>query len=230
MNSIRRAAGLKRNETPKSGRSHRYGLRFAVVNAVAALAAFAAWAGDAPRIVVVGDSLSAGYGLPPGQSFPAQLQGALDARGVKGEIVNAGVSGDTTAGGLARLDWVLKDKPDAVILELGANDGLRALDPAQTYANLDRIMSRLEAAKIPVLLAGMKAPANLGREYGAEFEAMYPRLAERHHAELYPFFLDGAAADPALNQADGIHPNAQGVGVIVGKMLPYVLRLIGASG
>jgi len=209
---------------------HRYGPLFAVVNALAALALAAPLlAATPPKIVVLGDSLTAGYGLPLDQAFPARLEQALAAHGVAARVVSAGVSGDTSAGGLARIDSMLEQHPDAVILELGANDGLRGLDPRDTYANLDAILARLDAAKVPVLIAGMKAPPNLGRQYGDEFEAVYPRLAELHGALLYPFFLDGVAADPALNQRDGMHPNAEGVAVVVKRILPYVLRLIGRA-
>lgn len=180
------------------------------------------------RIVAFGDSLTAGYGLSEADSFPTRLQEALTAHGIKAEVVNAGVSGDTTAGGRARIDWALKEHADAFILELGANDGLRGLDPKETFANLDAVMDRLDAAKIPVLIAGMKAPPNLGRDYGAEFESVYSRLAEKHHAPLYPFFLDGVAADPKLTQADGLHPTAEGAKIIAERISPYVLRLIGA--
>jgi len=210
-------------------RPHRYGPIFALVNALTVPVAAAAPAAT-QTIVVLGDSLTAGYGLAADQTFPARLQEALAARGVAAQVVNAGVSGDTTAGGLTRIDWVLKERPDAVIVELGGNDGLRGLDPKQSFANLDAILEKLDAAKIPVLIAGMKAPPNLGREYGAEFESIYARLAERHNAAFYPFFLDGVAADPALNQKDGLHPNPEGVAIIVEKITPFVLRLIGASG
>lgn len=202
----------------------------AIVNACAAavlLFASASHAVAPPRIVVLGDSLTAGYGLEPGQSFPAQLQAALNDRIIAVQVINAGVSGDTTAGGLARLDWVLKDNPDAVIVELGANDGLRGLDPAETYANLDAIVVRLRDENIRVLVAGMKAPPNLGREYGAEFNAVYPRLAEAHGVMLYPFFLEGVAGNPGLTQSDGLHPTVKGVARIVRRILPYVLELLG---
>ncbi len=198
--------------------------------ALALLLAGPLYAAAPPKIVVLGDSLTAGYGLRLDQAFPARLQQALTAKGVAAEVVNAAVSGDTTAGGVARIDRVLRQNPDAVILELGANDGLRGLEPKQSYAHLDAILDRLEAKKIPVLLIGMRAPPNLGREYGTEFESIYTKLAARHHAALYPFFLDGVAADPALNQQDGMHPNPKGVNVIVEHILPYVMRLIGAPG
>lgn len=198
--------------------------------AVALLIAAPLRAAAPPKIVILGDSLTAGYGLPLDQAFPMRLQAALAAKGVVAEVVSAGVSGDTTAGGLARVDRVLQENPSAVIVELGANDGLRGLEPEQSYAHLDAILERLDAKNIPVLIAGMKAPPNLGREYGTEFESIYARLAERHHAALYPFFLDGVAADAALTQADGLHPNASGVKVIVDRILPYVMRLVGGPG
>ena len=198
--------------------------------ALALLLAGPLYAAAPPKIVVLGDSLTAGYGLRLDQAFPARLQQALTAKGIAAEVVNAAVSGDTTAGGAARIDRVLRQNPDAVILELGANDGLRGLEPEQSYAHLDAILDQLDAKKIPVLIAGMKAPPNLGREYGHEFESIYARLAERHHAALYPFFLDGVAADAALTQADGLHPNASGVRVIVDRILPYVMRLVDGPG
>ena len=191
------------------------------------LLALAAEAAAQPKIVVLGDSLTAGYGLAPDQSFPAQLQAALDTESIAAKVINAGVSGDTTAGGLARLDWVLKDDPDAVIVELGANDGLRGLDPSESYANLDAIVTKLRKRDIKVLIAGMLAPPNLGKEYGAAFNAIYPRLARIHSVALYPFFLDGTAGNRELTQADGLHPTADGVAAIVQRILPYVLKLLG---
>ncbi len=178
------------------------------------------------RIAVLGDSLTAGYGLPVGDAFPSRLEAALRAEGIAVEVLSAGVSGDTTAGGRARLDWVLADRPDAVIVELGANDGLRGIDPEATFANLDAIVARLKAERIAVLLAGMRAPPNLGREYGAAFNDIYPRLAAKHGVPLYPFFLAGVAARPELNQTDGMHPNARGVAVIVERIAPHVKRLL----
>lgn len=179
------------------------------------------------RLLVLGDSLAAGYGLPVEQAFPARLQIALGAAGYAIEVINAGVSGDTTAGGLARLDWALGNPtPAFAIVELGANDALRGLDPARSYDNLDRIVTRLHARGVKVLLAGMKAPRNLGRDYAGEFDAIYPRLAAKHGVPLYDFFLEGVAADPGLNQRDGIHPNARGVEVIVQRILPHVKRLL----
>ena len=229
-----------RIEKCDGGPFHRYGGKFLYFNAItAALAvilvlssAFAQAASPvlSPRIVALGDSLTAGYGLQAEDSFPSKLEQALHAKGVQATVINAGVSGDTTAGGLARLDWVMKDKPDAVILELGANDGLRGFDPKEMEKNLDAILTRLHAAKIPVLIAGMRAPPNLGRDYGVEYESVFKTVADKHHAPLYPFFLDGSAGNPELTQQDGLHPTAKGVDVIVGKILPAVLRLIGAGG
>jgi acyl-CoA thioesterase-1 len=178
------------------------------------------------RLLVLGDSLTAGYGLPSAQAFPVRLEAALRAKGVAVTVINAGVSGDTTAGGLARLDWSLADKPTHVIVALGANDMLRGLDPAQARRNLDQIMTRLRAEKLPVLIAGMLASRTLGAAYQAEFDGMYPALAKQHGAALYPFFLDGVATDPALNQNDGLHPNARGVEVIVERILPSVMTLL----
>ncbi|WP_245319186.1 arylesterase [Consotaella salsifontis] len=173
-------------------------------------------------IVAFGDSLSAGYGVGPGESFPEQLQAALTADGVDAKVINAGVSGDTTTGGLARLDWSVPEDVDLVIVELGANDALRGVDPAIAEKNLDAILTRLGERHLKVLLAGMMAPPNMGQDYAARFNAIYPKLAEKHGVPLYPFFLDGVAADRTLNQADGMHPNPQGVKIIVKRMLPAV--------
>lgn len=180
-------------------------------------------------ILAFGDSLVAGFGLGSADGFTAKLEAALKAKGVQARIVNAGLSGDTTAGGLARLYWALEPKPDFAIVELGGNDGLRGLDPAQTRANLDAILTKLKAKGVPVLFAGMLAPPNMGPDYGKAFNALYPALAQKHGVLFYPFFLDGVAANPALNQADGIHPNAKGVDIIVERILPLVLKLIGRS-
>ncbi|MGQ0484614.1 MAG: arylesterase [Hyphomicrobiales bacterium] len=177
-------------------------------------------------ILVLGDSLTAGLGLQASEAFPARLEAALKAKGLDVRIVNAGVSGDTAAAGLARLDWALTDDVDGLIVELGANDALRGLDPAQTEAALDAILARATARKLPVLMAGMQAPPNLGPDYGAAFDVIYPRLAEKHGAILYPFFLDGVAAQPSLNQTDGIHPNGKGVDIIVERIMPSVEGLI----
>ena len=181
---------------------------------------------ETPRVLVLGDSLVAGYGLPPGQSLPDQLQRDLAASGIAVTVINAGVSGDTTAGGLARLDWSLADNPDAVIIVLGGNDMLRGLPPEGTAANLDAIIGRLRALNIEVLLTGMLAPRNLGPDYIASFDAIYPALAGRYDIEFYPFFLDGVALDPALNLDDGLHPNRQGIAEISSRMLPVVRRLL----
>jgi acyl-CoA thioesterase-1 len=175
-----------------------------------------------PVILALGDSLTAGYGLAPEKSFPSQLEAALAKKGISVRVVNGGMSGDTSAGGLSRLDWLLAEKPDLVIVELGANDGLRGLDPAVTRGNLDRIATRIRDSGAHILLAGMRAPPNLGSEYGAAFAALYRDLAEKHGAAYYPFFLEGVAADPALNQEDGIHPTAEGIAVIVENILPVV--------
>ncbi len=214
-----------------------YGVRRVVINgflvllgllaAVCPGAVSPAWADPPVKLLVVGDSLTAGYGLPSEESFTAQLQAALKADGLNVTVVNAGVSGDTSAGGLARLDWLLADKPDFALVELGANDGLRGLEPQVTYDNLDAVLSRLGKRQVPVLLAGMYAPPNLGREYGEQFNAVFPRLAEKHGVLFYPFFLDGVAAERDLNQADGIHPNAKGVAVLVARIMPHVKKLLG---
>jgi acyl-CoA thioesterase-1 len=180
-------------------------------------------------ILAFGDSLVAGFGLGSKEGFVAKLEAALKAKGIEARVVNAGLSGDTSAGGLARLDWALEPKPDFAIVELGANDGLRGLDPAQTRANLDAILTKLKAKSVPVLFAGMYAPPNMGPDYAKLFNALYPELAQKHGVGFYPFFLEGVAANAALNQPDGIHPNAKGVDVIVEKILPHVLKLIGKN-
>ena len=184
-------------------------------------------AADRPvKIVVLGDSLSAGFGLPAEAAFPSRLAEALKAKTSGVSIVNAGVSGDTASGGLDRLDWSVPDDTDAVILELGANDALRGLDPKLTKTALDRILRKLEDRHIVVLLAGMRAPRNMGPDYARDFDAIYPALASTYPVVFYPFFLDGVAADPKLNQGDGIHPNAAGVDVVVARILPRVEELI----
>lgn len=208
-----------------------YGLKRRFVNALAAFCALlmcvpAAQAESPVTILALGDSLTAGYGLPQGDAFPVRLEAALRAQGVDVTVVNAGVSGDTSAGGRSRLDWLLGDEVDAVIVELGANDGLRGLDPAETRANLDWILARLQEKRRPALLTGMMAPPNLGADYGREFNGLYPELAQKHGALFDPFFLDGVAAKPELNQLDGIHPNAQGVAVIVARLTPLVAQLV----
>lgn len=181
-------------------------------------------------LVVLGDSLSAGYQLAPDQSFPAQLQQALDAKGYDVEVVNAGVSGDTSSGGLSRLDWSVGPEADAVILELGANDALRGIPPEKTRDNLDAIVARLTERGVAVLVAGMLAPRNLGDDYSGRFDAIFPAIAEAHDALLYPFFLEGVAMDPALNLADGMHPTGEGVSVIVRNVLPHVEQLLARAG
>lgn len=181
---------------------------------------------DTLSIVALGDSLTAGYGLDSGESFPDQLQAALKADGIDAEIVNAGVSGDTASGGLTRVDWSVPDGTDGVILELGANDALRGVDPAETEAALSGILEKLKARNIPVLITGMRAPPNMGEDYAGRFDAIYPRLAEKFGAALYPFFLDGVAAIPELNLPDGIHPTKKGVAEIVTRMMPSVQTFI----
>ncbi|MEQ8399218.1 arylesterase [Thalassobaculum sp.] len=178
-------------------------------------------------ILGLGDSLMAGYGLSRGSSFPAQLEAALRQRGHDVRVINAGVSGDTSAGGKARLGWSLAEKPDAAIVELGANDGLRGLSPEAMRDNLDAILSELRSHRVPALLAGMRAPPNLGREYADAFRRVYADLAAAHGVIFYPFFLDGVAADRSLNQDDGMHPSAEGVAVVVERILPKVEELIG---
>ncbi|MFV3127682.1 arylesterase [Niveispirillum sp. KHB5.9] len=174
------------------------------------------------KIIVLGDSLSAGYRLPREGAFTSQLEVALKAKGYDVSVPNTGVSGETTSGGLSRLDWILADKPGLMIVELGANDGLRGIDPARTRENLDTILTKLKEKNVPVVLAGMLAPRNLGSEYGKVFDAIYPELAKKHGVPLYPFFLDGVAMDPKLNLEDGMHPTAEGVAVIVSRILPTV--------
>lgn len=177
-------------------------------------------------ILAFGDSLTAGYGVKPSESFPAQLQMALEAKGHKVSVVNAGVSGDTTSGGLERLDWALNPKPDAVIMELGANDALRGLDPKVPRENLDKMLADLKAKGIPVLLTGMKAPNNWGDDYAKAFDAIFPDLAAKYGIPLYPFFLEGVALDPSLTQPDGLHPTGKGVAQIVKRILPDVEALL----
>ncbi len=192
-----------------------------------ALAAFAGSARAAPiKILALGSSLTQGYGLPPGTEFPVVLQERLKQAGIDADVINAGVSGDTSAGGLARLDWSLADHPDAAIVELGSNDALRGLPPSNTESNLSKILEKLKAAHVPVLLCGMLAPRNLGPDYAKQFDPIYAKLAKKYDVLLYPFFLDGVALDPKLNQDDGMHPNPAGVKIIVARMLPYVKKLV----
>ena len=181
----------------------------------------------AVRIVAFGDSLTAGYGLKPGQGFPEQLSRLLKTRGaVNVEVANAGVSGDTTAGGLGRLDWAVPEGTDAVILELGANDALRGNSTTDARRNLEAIIVALKKRNISILLAGMVAPRNLGNDYANAFDAIFPELADKHGLLLYPFFLTGVALDPKLNQADGLHPTAEGIAIITKRIAPKVEELI----
>ena len=177
------------------------------------------------KILAMGTSLTQGYGLPPGTEFTVQLQTALKKAGIDAVVTNAGVSGDTSAGGLSRLDWSLADHPDAVILELGGNDMLRGIAPSETEKNLRAILAKLKAAHIKVLLTGMHAQRNLGADYVKEFDAIYPRLAKDGNVLFYPFILDGVALNPKLNQADGMHPNPAGIKIIVARILPLVKKL-----
>jgi acyl-CoA thioesterase-1 len=192
----------------------------------AAATALADTSGKPMKIVAFGDSLSAGYQLPPGDSFPAQLQKALNARGHKVEVANAGVSGDTTAAGLERIAWAVPSDADGVIVELGANDALRGLDPAKARANLDKILSTLSQQKAALLIAGMRAPRNYQADYTTAFDKIFPDLATKYDALLYPFFLERIALKPEFNLADGMHPNAKGVAEIVKDILPKVEELI----
>lgn len=204
-------------------------IRFVLIAGIVNIASPPASAAETIRLLLLGDSLTAGLGLTRETSYPARLETALSDRGIDARVINAGVSGDTSAGGLARIDWLLAEKPDAVIIELGANDGLRGFNPKATEENLDAIMGRIKDKGIKVMLCGMLAPPNLGREYGAEFNAIYPRLADKHGSILYPFFLEGVATKQHLNLEDGIHPNAAGVDIIVEGILPYVIKLLEAD-
>jgi acyl-CoA thioesterase-1 len=176
--------------------------------------------------VALGDSLTAGLGVPPEESYPAQLQRRLDGAGYRYRVINAGVSGDTTAGGLRRVDWVLKSRPDIVILVLGANDGLRGLDLKETRVNLEQIIQRLQAAGVKVVLTGMKLPPNYGADYTERFAALYPELARTYSLPYMPFFLEGVATKTTLNQADGIHPTAAGYRIIVDNLMPILKPLL----
>jgi acyl-CoA thioesterase I len=200
----------------------------ALIGAQPALAQASAAIGAKPiKMVVLGDSLSAGFGLAGSDAFPAKLQKALKAKGIPVEMVNAGVSGDTSSGGRDRLDWSVPEGTRAVIVELGANDALRGTDPAVTRAALSDIVTRLKARGIAVLLCGMLAPPNYGNDFAARFNAIYPDIAKSSGVPLYPFFLEGVAADARLNQADGMHPTAEGVEIIVNNMLPAVEAFLG---
>ncbi len=225
------AAVLARNRAiVKDNPSPRYGVLNRLVNMalvlVCLLMSFQVAASEPVRVLMLGDSLTAGYGLVKGQSVPAQLDAALKADGLDVSVINAGVSGDTSAGGRARLGWAMADAPDVLIVGLGANDGLRGLDPKDTSKNLEAIIIEGKKAGARVLLLGMLAPPNLGPEYGAEFNRIYPDLAQKNDVALYPFFLEGVVADPQLNQADGIHPNPQGVATIVRNIMPIVKEVL----
>lgn len=178
-------------------------------------------------IVAMGDSLTEGYGLPEGEAYPAQLEKRLQESGYRWRVVNAGISGETSSGALSRLDWVLKLKPDIVILETGANDGLRGTDPKLAHANIDQIVTRLQARGVLVVLAGMRMVTNLGPGYTRDFAAIYPEVAQKHGLILIPFFLEGVAGDPALNQGDGLHPVAKGYRIITERIYPYIVQAIG---
>ena len=194
----------------------------ALLLAVAAVPA----AAHVPVILDFGDSLTAGYGLTPEEAFPTRLEAALRRQGIEARVVNGGVSGDTTAGGLARLDWALAEKPDLVILALGSNDALRGIDPVAVRDNLDKMIQKIEASGARVLLLGMLAPPNWGEEYRSAFDRIYPELARVHAVPLYPFFLEGVAMKPELNQPDGLHPNERGVAVLVDRIAPLVAGLV----
>jgi acyl-CoA thioesterase-1 len=207
----------------------KFPVRLVFLAALAVLPVSAAATAEPYRIVGFGDSLMAGYGLDAGQSFPEKLEKALREKGHDVVIAKAGVSGDTTSGGLSRLDWSVPDGTQLVILEIGANDMLRGIGPDITEKNLDAMLARLDERNIPVLLAGMRAAPNLGPDYQSAFDAIYPRLAEKYGVALYPFFLDGVAADRAFLLEDGMHPNAAGIDRMVERMLPAVEKLIAAS-
>jgi acyl-CoA thioesterase-1 len=181
---------------------------------------------ERPSIVAFGDSLTAGLGVPPDQSYPARLQRTLDAAGYAYRVVNAGVSGDTTAGGSRRVSWILKNKPTIVILELGGNDGLRGLSLSETKDNLERIIQQLQQASVTVILAGMKLPPNYGQDYTEGFEALFKALAKQYRLTLIPFFLEGVAGSTSLNQSDGIHPTGEGYRIIVEKIFPTLEALL----
>jgi len=204
-----------------------YGRFAAAVNSLllVLLLGLAAHAQSAPvRIAVLGDSLAAGYGVKPEQSFPVRLEAALKAAGRAVTVLNQGVSGDTTAGGLERIDWMLADKPDIVLVELGGNDALRGTDPAVTERNLSAIVEKLKAAGVTVWLAGMLAPRNLGSDYVTAFDGLYKRVADKYQVPLYPFILDGLEQSPVFLQADGIHPNPHGAQIVADRLLPFVTK------
>jgi acyl-CoA thioesterase I len=201
---------------------------FTVGSLCLAISTAPAWA-HVPVILDIGDSLTSGYGLPPEQAFPARLEAWLHQKGIEARVVNAGVSGDTTASGLALLNWELADKPDLVILALGGNDALRGIDPDTVRTNLDKMIQKAETSGAKVLLLGMIAPPNWGEEYKRAFDRIFPELAQAYNVSLYPFFLEGVAMKPELNQPDGIHPNEAGVSVLVDRIGPVVARLVGGA-
>ena len=213
------------------GLAHVVSMLFLVNALVLALNLSTAWGETAKalHIVAFGDSLTSGYGVRPKDAFPAQLQKQLKAAGHDVVVTNGGVAGDTSADGLKRLEWSVPDGTDAVILEFGGNDALRAVDPKQTRANLEKIITALKKRNIPILLAGMMSPANWGDTYSDDFDKIFPELAKEHGLVFYPFFLDGVALDAKLNQDDGMHPNGKGVGEIVKRIMPSVVELIGRA-
>jgi acyl-CoA thioesterase-1 len=222
-----RRGGHVRFNRPSAQKLRRYGVALLLFNAVIGLTMPAM--AKTPEVLAFGDSLTAGLGLPAGEAFPAQLQARLNGEGIDVRVVNAGVSGDTTTDGLARLDWALAEKPEFVILALGANDALRGIDPKIVRANLDKMIDKITASGAKLLLLGMLAPANWGAQYEQDFDQIYPELAKAHGVPLYPFFLDGVAMNPALNQPDGLHPNEKGVAILVDHIAPLVARLIGGK-
>jgi acyl-CoA thioesterase-1 len=218
----RERSGSSLRQAPRLGRF------FAAIALTVIIVPFSA-AAHVPVILDFGDSITAGYGLPAGQAFPVRLEAWLHERGIEARVVNAGVSGDTTAGGLARLDWALADKPDLVILALGANDALRGIEPSTVRDNLDKIIVKIQTSGAKLLLVGMLAPPNWGEDYRRAFDLIFPELARLHHLPLYPFLLEGVAMKPELNQPDGLHPNERGVAVLVDKIAPVVADLIGSQ-
>jgi acyl-CoA thioesterase I len=226
MPAVAAGQGLPRSYGSWSALVQVFALVVAALVLAVPLAGPAAGADRPVRIVALGDSLTAGLGLPANAAFPARLEQALNAKGMAVEITNAGVSGDTASAGLARLDWSVPEGTDAVIVELGANDTLRGTDPKVTREALEGIVGRLRERRIEVLLAGMRAAPNLGPDYGRDFDAIYPDLATRNDLLFYPFFLDGVATDAKLNQRDGLHPTAAGVDAIVARILPKAEELV----
>jgi acyl-CoA thioesterase I len=226
MPAVAAGQGLPRSYGSWSALVQVFALVVAALVLAVPLAGPAAGADRPVRIVALGDSLTAGLGLPANAAFPARLEQALNAKGMAVEITNAGVSGDTASAGLARLDWSVPEGTDAVIIELGANDTLRGIDPKVTREALEGIVGRLRERRIEVLLAGMRAAPNLGPDYGRDFDAIYPDLATRNDLLFYPFFLDGVATDAKLNQRDGLHPTAAGVDAIVARILPKAEALV----